>query len=214
MDRPAIPTAQARQTRRGINGQPDNSPSACAGLTNLTIPGTLANIGDNAFAHCTGLISVTLADGVSRLGTNAFNYCWNLESITLPETVTSIGDLAFWSSGLTNVTIPGSVTNLGFAVFAVCSSLANVTIEEGVPAIGETEFNFCGNLSSLHVSFQPRLAAGANESPHNRLGRFRRSAMDELSGPVLSPPVGALIFIFPTREVDERGFASPRFHGR
>ena len=125
--------------------------SACAGLTNLFIPGSVTNIGDHAFSHCTGLVGVTLANGVSSLGTNAFSWCSNLIGITIPSSVAGIGDSAFYYSGLTQVTIPGSVTKFGLGAFAVCSSLTSVTIQDGVTGIGVAGFNFCTNLTCIAI---------------------------------------------------------------
>jgi hypothetical protein len=124
--------------------------SACPGLTNLVIPGSVTNIDDSAFSHCTGLISVTLANGVVSIGTNAFSWCLNLIGITIPSSVTSIDDSAFHYSGLTKVVIPGSVTHFGWGAFAN-SSLTNVIIQDGVPCIGEHAFDYCPNLKSVTI---------------------------------------------------------------
>jgi hypothetical protein len=124
---------------------------ACAGLTNLSIPGSLVNLGAHAFSHCSGLASVTLANGVASIGTNAFSFCANLTNITMPGSVTSIGETAFFYSGLTSVTIPGSVTNFGLGAFAVCTSLTNVTLLNGVSSIGPQGFNFCTALANITI---------------------------------------------------------------
>ena len=125
--------------------------SACAGLTNLVIPGSVTNLDDSAFSHCTGLISIALGNGVASIGTNAFSWCSNLTSITIPSSVTNLDQLAFYYSGLTQVTIPGSVTHFGVGAFAVCSSLTNVTMLDGVTSIGKAGFNFCTNLTSIAI---------------------------------------------------------------
>ena len=137
----------------GMNdhGQYPFSYSACAGLTNLIVPGSITNIGDYAFSHCAGLTCVTISNGVASLGVEAFSWCSDLTSITIPDSVTSIGQEAFYYSGLTNVTIPDSVTNFGVGAFAVCSSLTSVTIRDGVTSIGEAGFNFCTNLTSITI---------------------------------------------------------------
>ena len=125
--------------------------SACSGLTNLSIPGSVGSIGAYAFSGCSGLTSVALADGISSIGTNAFFLCSSLASISFSNSVNSIGDLAFYYSGLASVTIPGSVTNLGLGAFAVCGSLTNVTMQDGIGSIGERAFNYCTNLSSVTI---------------------------------------------------------------
>jgi hypothetical protein len=136
---------------KDLNGTFPPFYSDCPGLTNLIIPGSLANLPDYAFSHCGGLTSVTLSSGVASLGTEAFSFCFNLTSVAIPDSVTNIGELAFYYSGLTNATIPGSVINLGLGAFAVCGNLSSVTIQDGVGSIGEAGFNFCTNLTSVTI---------------------------------------------------------------
>jgi len=123
--------------------------SACPGLTNIIIPGSIVSIGDSAFSHCTGLKNVIISNGVTSIGTNAFSWCLNLSDITIPNSVTNIDGQAFYYSGLTHITIPGSVNNLEPEAFAACSSLTNVIMLDGVTDIGKAEFNFCTNLTSV-----------------------------------------------------------------
>lgn len=146
----------------GINdyGQYPFPYTACAGLTNLSIPGSLDHVGPHAFSRCSGLISVTLANGIVSLDTNAFSWCANLASIAIPDTVTNIGQTAFYYSGLTSVTIPGSVAYFGIGAFAACSSLTNVAVQPGVTGIGEAEFNFDTVLTSITI---PNSVVGIGE---------------------------------------------------
>ena len=46
-----------------------------------------------------------------------------------------------------------------------------------------------GRGGSLHESCQSRLAVVANQHAHHRLSLFQRSAVDELSQPLLPPPL-------------------------
>ena len=56
---------------------------------------TGGNILYGAFAGCTGLTSVTIPDSVTDIGIGAFNGCTGLTSVTIPDSVTSIGEEAF-----------------------------------------------------------------------------------------------------------------------
>ena len=67
----------------------------CEGLTNITIPGSVTNIGNYAFEGCTGLTSITIPNSVTNIGDYAFSYCTGLTSITIPDSVTRIGGYAF-----------------------------------------------------------------------------------------------------------------------
>ena len=77
------------------------------GCKNTIIPDDITSIGNDrnyAFSGCTGLTSITIPDGVINIGSFAFNGCSELTSINIPNSVTSIGPRAFQRcSSLTNV---------------------------------------------------------------------------------------------------------------
>lgn len=79
---------------------------AGSGLVNVTIPGSIATIGDWAFYGCQSLTNVTLSDGVTNIGNYAFLDCPSLAGITIPDSVTNLGVESF-----------ASCTNLGHAFF-------------------------------------------------------------------------------------------------
>lgn len=84
--------------------------SDCTGLTSVTLPESVGNIGYRAFFGCTGLTSVTLSDSVYYIDIEAFSGCTGLTSIALPD-YAYIEPLAFsYCTGLTNIYIPASVT--------------------------------------------------------------------------------------------------------
>jgi hypothetical protein len=83
-----------------------------------------------SFSNCTGLTSVTLPTSVTEIGYEAFYYCTSLESVTIPNSVTIIGDWAFEScTSLTSVTIPNSVTEIGSSAFYYCTSLTDINVD-------------------------------------------------------------------------------------
>jgi len=68
--------------------------SYCTKLTDISIPGSVTNIGFGAFASCSVLTSATIADGVTNIGDYEFYDCANLISVTIPGSISSIGALA------------------------------------------------------------------------------------------------------------------------
>jgi hypothetical protein len=89
-----------------------------ANLVSITLPDTLATIGDWAFAYCSSLTSITIPASVTSIGGSVFSNCSGLTQATIPDSVTSIGNYAFYKcSDLTSVyvlrdTLP--LTTLGY----------------------------------------------------------------------------------------------------
>ena len=122
-----------------------------SGLTSVTIPNSVVTIGDYAFNNCTGLTSVTISNSVTSIGEYAFEGCTSLTLVTIPNSVTSIGEGAFYSCvGLTLITIPNSVTTVGQSVFSYCTGLTSVTIQNSV--IEDFMFDNCTGLTSIIIS--------------------------------------------------------------
>ena len=124
----------------------------CSGLTSLTLPSGVTEIGWGAFEGCSGLTSLTLPSSVTSIGEYAFLWCSGLTSLTLPSGVTSIGKEAFHGcSGLTSLTIPSGVTSIGGGTFQGCRGLTSLTIPSSVTSIGRFAFKGCSGLTSLTI---------------------------------------------------------------
>ena len=156
----------------------------CSGLTSLTLPDGITEIGDEAFTYCSGLTSLTLPDGITEIGSSAFRDCSGLTSLTLPAGITSISDCAFegcsgltsltlpagitsigsrafyWCSGLTSLTLPDGITSIGSGAFEGCSYLTSLTIPSSVNSLGDYAFKNCSSLQSVHVSWSTPISAG------------------------------------------------------
>ena len=124
----------------------------CSGLTSISIPNSVKNIGEGTFNGCTGLTSISIPNSVKNIGKGTFNGCTGLTSIIIPNSVTCIGDFTFNNcTGLTSITIPNSVTSIGNAAFSSCSSLTSVTIPNSVTSIGDFAFSSCSSLTSITI---------------------------------------------------------------
>lgn len=88
--------------------------------------GWTEKIPGNAFRGCGGLTSVTIPNSVTNIGGCAFGGCLGLTSVTIPDSVTSIGWHAFSGIGLTSVTIGKGVTRIEDGAFFGCSDLTDV----------------------------------------------------------------------------------------
>jgi hypothetical protein len=97
-------------------------------LIGVTLPNSVASIGEATFCGCDNLIGITIPDNVTSIGERAFSHCTDLASITIPNNVTSIGEGAFaHCTGLASITIPNNVTSIGQGAFTYCDGLTSVT---------------------------------------------------------------------------------------
>lgn len=125
-----------------------------APIKQITIPDTVAEIGENAFYYCDQLASITLPSNLQKISDHMLASCTSLTSITIPASVTEIGSQAFAASGLTSITIPSTVTTLGSDAFNDCASLTSMDIQANVTEIPE---NFARNCPLTSLTFPSTL---------------------------------------------------------
>ena len=94
----------------------------CTGLTSVPIPNSVESIGDYAFYNCTGLTSVPIPDSVESIGAYAFSGCTAEIIWENSPKITTIGDCAFGEYRGNAIVIPDSVTSLGGYVFSGCTA--------------------------------------------------------------------------------------------
>lgn len=125
----------------------------CSSITNVTIPNSVTEIGNNAFEGCS-FTSIDIPNSVTSIGDRAFQYCSSLTSVTMPNSVTSIGSSAFNECrSLTSVIIPNSVTSIGDYTFNGCVAMTTCTIgnDSLLTSIGENAFYSCSSLTSINI---------------------------------------------------------------
>ena len=125
-------------------------------LTQITMPKSIASIGNWAFAECELLKTITfsgniptysygnishletilLEGGITSIGDQAFKDCKALKNIIIPNSVTAISDFAFMNcTSLVSITIPDTVTQIGGGIFYGCSALVEVNLGNGISEI-------------------------------------------------------------------------------
>jgi uncharacterized repeat protein (TIGR02543 family) len=144
-----------------LDGNNNATVTGCDGTcpANLVIPSTLDNnpvtvIGSYAFDARTEIISVTIPASVASIGNNAFDET-ELTSITFAEDsqLTSIGVGAFASAtSLTSITIPASVTSIGISAFYAASALNDVNFLGNAPTVGSNAFLRIHPGAKAHIS--------------------------------------------------------------
>ena len=97
-----------------------------------------------AFEGCMSLSAVFIGNNVKSIGTSAFEGCQALASVNIPSSLESIGGGAFKGcTSLTDIIIPGSVEDIATDAFSGCTSLASVTLNDGLVEIGSDAFRDC-----------------------------------------------------------------------
>ena len=123
------------------------------GLKSVTLPSSIASIGEYCFAGCKSLRSVSLPPSIASLGRRTFSLCSALKSIQIPNSVTEIGDECFLGcDSLESVTLPASLAKIGRECFRNCFSLKSMDLPNTLTSIGASCFEDCWSLQSVSLS--------------------------------------------------------------
>jgi hypothetical protein len=129
----------------------DSAFYGCAGITGLTLPDTIVEIGKSAFELCTKLAEINLSNGLFEIRDRTFYDCTSLTNVVIPNTVTNIGNSAFFHSKPFTLQIPNSVISIGDSAFAEIGSFESITIPNSVTSLGRLAFASCTFLRAVVV---------------------------------------------------------------
>ena len=117
--------------------------------SDVAIPATVTEIGEEAFHGCNGLTALPDIKNVTAIGKDAFTDCSNLTEAVLPEGLTELGESAFYScEDLKKVVLPAGITELKAGTFEECYDLTEINLDN-VTKIGQYAFEFCDGLEEL-----------------------------------------------------------------
>ena len=118
-------------------------------LSEVFLPITVEEIGDEAFAGCCNLRSVHFSPVLRSIGKRAFYNCSRIKVMILPDTVQTIGEEAFAECSLQNVILPDSLKRIEKRVFLNNSILDTISIPAGVDRIERSAFEGCNALQHI-----------------------------------------------------------------
>lgn len=112
-------------------------------LTNVTLPNSLTEIGEEAFLYAGKLASIELGANLTYIGKEAF-VGTGLTSISFPENLDKIDDGAFYGLNITNLVFNEKLRFIGNSAFALTSEQTETVlmIPASVKYIGPFAFNF------------------------------------------------------------------------
>ena len=119
--------------------------------------GKITSLGKGAFSQCklaSDSIVANLLKSVVEIGDSAFSSasCAEAVTINIPETVTSIGEYTFFGfNDIERVNISNSVLSVGKFAFAQCRKLKKVKLSESLTELPDRLFNMCSVLDSVVI---------------------------------------------------------------
>ena len=147
---------------KGVTQIEDDAFRGCHTLMSVTLHKRVKMIGDHAFFH-TGLTSISLPESVMDIGNYAFSECVFLKSVVIPEGVTVIGIETFSKCpALESAVIPESVTTIRYGAFGGCKSLKSVNIPNAVTLIEKEAFIACARPGEYLLSTNKEYLLDAN----------------------------------------------------
>ncbi len=126
----------------------------CKGITTVNFGGDVVIIPEYLFWGCTGLTEITIPENVQQIGGAAFIDCKAINKITINAIKCirmSSGNNrpAFVGAPITTVEFGLLATTIPDYAFYGCKTLTSITIPENITAIGGAAFQNCPNLTTV-----------------------------------------------------------------
>jgi hypothetical protein len=182
----------------------------CLNLTDILLPDGLTGIGSSAFTECP-ITNISIPGRVACIGDEAFAACFYLDAIIVNQTnsyYSSLEGVLFNKSQTTLIeypggrtgayTMPNTVTNVENYAFYYCINLTGISLSDQLVAIGNYAFNNCQSLGTITI---PRSV--------NLIGdeAFGWSSLSKIYLLGNAPAVGSDLFLGDTYVGDNNGYA-------
>ena len=111
----------------------------------------ITSLSTGSFYNCTQLSDVKLPKTLTDIGNNAFS-CSVIASITFPPSLQKIGDWAFQGAKFANVVIPTNCNTIEQGAFGDNAKLTTVFINGVKCYLAVNAFANCGNLKDVYIT--------------------------------------------------------------
>lgn len=116
----------------------------CHTLKRITIPSSLATLGQSALTTCESLQFIVLPKSITTLAVDSFQYCRNLKKILLPETLVTIGDYSLsYIRKLEIPTFPRNLARINEHAFDGTALAGELILPRSLEVLGRGAFQEC-----------------------------------------------------------------------
>lgn len=154
-------TVESDGTTYTVTAVGESAFEGCTGVTGLSLPATVRNIGSYCFYNC-NFTSLQLPDSLRTLGDHAFLYS-RISSLHLPACFEEYGNATFWARNLSSITVDStnpyyrsidgwlySKDSLTLCVVPDGVS-GSVSVPSHVRHLGNMAFGFCQNVTAVSL---------------------------------------------------------------
>ena len=144
--------------RNGVKNIGSYAFNRCYKISSITIPESVAEIGDYALPSGANL-SINISkdnpvfdnrdncNAIIETATNTIIYGYH--STVIPDTVTAIGKSAFSGCIKNSIDLPSSVKSIGDYAFSGCTFNGTISLNEGLESIGKGAFSSCFQMKEI-----------------------------------------------------------------
>lgn len=146
-------------------------------LTSVTVPASVASIGDYAFAGSVLLTSIDLP-GVEEIGSHAFADTTLLAEVKLSDAASYIGESAFEGSGVKDIDLSGVEYFDARAFYG--TAITNGDFTDAIE-IGNSAFYNCTSITSLNLPNAEQIYGSAFYVPSDQEGGQSRGSIQTIT---------------------------------
>jgi hypothetical protein len=148
------------------------------GVTEVTVPDGVTEIGERAFQDCKSLTAVTLPDSITILDDAAFESCTNLVSVKLGSGIRQVEWMTFaFCKNLKAIHLPAFSGYAGWD-FLMCEGMREVWLADEQIRFSDGAFNGCDSLEFIKLHHDDPVMRRNYYKDSLYLGRYINQTLD------------------------------------